>query len=179
MNHTLLTAIMVLFVAAIAAFLSKQHRLPKPRERWPLRLRPTVLSRPEQVLYLRLVKSLPQYLVFSQVQLSRFIDVERGAPRQSWFNRISQLSADFLILRPDTSVVAVVELDDASHNRLARQDADSRKSHALESAGVRLIRWHVKSLPDEPAIRTALTETASLPHMTDRTVRVPARVERL
>jgi Protein of unknown function (DUF2726) len=170
MNHTLLAAIVVLFLAAVAGSLLKKRRQPRTHERWPLRIRPTVLSRPEQVLYLRLVKSLPQYLVFSQVQLSRFIDVEGGVPRQGWFNRISRLSADFLILRPDTSVVAAVELDDASHNSVSCQDADARKSHALGSAGVKLIRWHVKSLPDEVAIRTALTETADVPQMTDRQV---------
>ncbi len=163
MNHTHLVAFAVLFVAAVVAFLLRKRRLPKTRDRWPLKVRPTLLSRPEQVLYLRLVKSLPQYLVFSQVQLSRFIDVERGVPRQSWFNRISRLSADFLILRPDTSVVAAVELDDASHNSASRQDADARKTQALESAGVKPVRWHVKSMPDEVAIRTALAETAGPP----------------
>lgn len=59
--------------------------------------------------------------------------------------------------------MAAVELDDASHNGASRQDADARKAHALESAGVKLVRWHVKSMPDEVAIRTALAETAGAP----------------
>ena len=80
----------------------------------------------------------------------------RGVPRQGWFNRISQLSADFLILNPDTSVVAAIELDEASHGSPSRRDADARKTRALQSAGVKLIRWHVKSLPDEASIRAAI-----------------------
>ena len=127
---------------------------------WPLEACRTVLSQPEQVLYRRLVQALPNHLVFAQVQLSRFLKVKRGVPWQTWFNRISQLSADFLILNPDTSVVAAIELDDASHDRPRGRDADARKTHALQSAGVRLIRWHVRHLPDEPAIRTALTGAA-------------------
>jgi very-short-patch-repair endonuclease len=163
MNHTLLLPFIVLFIAGVVAIFLRKNRRPKTRERWPLRLRPTVLSQPEQILYRRLVQSLPQHLVFPQVQLSRFLDVERGVPRQTWFNRISQLSADFLILHPDTSVLAAIELDDASHASASRRDADARKTHALQSAGVRLIRWHVKSLPNEVAIRTVLTEAEARP----------------
>jgi very-short-patch-repair endonuclease len=120
-----------------------------------------VLSQPEQVLYRRLVQALPNHLVFAQVQLSRFLKVKRGVPRQTWFNRISQLSADFLVLNPDTSLVAAIELDDSSHDRPKSRDADARKTHALQSAGVMLIRWHVKALPDEATIRAALAGAAT------------------
>jgi hypothetical protein len=123
---------------------------------WPLEACSTVLCPPEQVLYRRLVQALPNNLVFAQVQLCRFLKVKRGVPRQSSCNRISQLSADFLILNPDTSVVVGIELDDASHDRPSSRDADARKSHALQCAGVKLIRWHVRALPDEVGIRAAV-----------------------
>jgi len=72
------------------------------------------------------------------------------------WNRISQLSLDFLIARPDTSIIAAVELDDSSHLRSDRQDADARKGHALESAGVPLIRWRVGKIPDVASIKSAV-----------------------
>jgi very-short-patch-repair endonuclease len=53
-------------------------------------------------------------------------------------------------------VVAAIELDDATHERRDRLEADARKSHALRSAGVPLIRWDAKRLPDMAAIRAAL-----------------------
>jgi hypothetical protein len=155
MKSLLLSPIALLLTLAVLAALLKKR--PKTLgEPWPLEVRSTVLSQPEQALYRRLVQALPENLVFAQVQLSRFLAVRRGVPRQRWFNRISQLLADFLILNPDASVVAAVELDDASHDGYSRRDADSRKSHALQSARVKLVRWHVKSLPDEAAIRDAL-----------------------
>jgi hypothetical protein len=96
-------------------------------------------------------------------------------------NRFNQLSLDFLILNPDTSIVAAVELDDATHTREASRQADARKDHALKSAGVPLIRWNAKSLPDRVAILSAiptvarpimtsknLLERASAPQETDR-----------
>lgn len=146
--------LLLLILGALAALLKKRPK--RLGNAWPLEVRKTVLSQPEQVLYGRLVQALPQNLVFAQVQLSRFLEVRRGVPRQGWFNRISQLSADFLILNPDTSVVAAIELDEASHGSPSRRDADARKTRALQSAGVKLIRWHVKSLPDEASIRAAI-----------------------
>jgi hypothetical protein len=151
--------VLLLILGVLAALLKKRPKAATGP--WPLEVRKTVLTQPEQVLYRRLVQALPQNLVFAQVQLSRFLEVRRGVPRQGWFNRISQLSADFLVLNPDTSVVAAIELDEASHGHPSRRDADARKSHALQSAGVRLIRWHVKSLPDEETIRAAVAGAAT------------------
>jgi very-short-patch-repair endonuclease len=154
MKSSLLGPILVLLVLCVLAILLKKRRT-VPRRPWPLDVCRTVLTEPEQILYRRLMHALPNNLIFAQVQLSRFLVVKRGVPRQTWFNRISQLSADFLILNPDTSVVAAIELDDGSHLRVSRRAADARKTQALQSAGVTLIRWHVGALPDEAAIRAA------------------------
>jgi len=160
MKSSLLGPILVLLVLCVLAILLKKRRT-VPDGPWPFDVCRTVLTQPERVLYRRLMNAVPNNIIFAQVQLSRFLEVKRGVPRQSWFNRISQLSADFLILNPDTSVVAAIELDDASHLRVSRRAADARKTHALQSAGVRLIRWHVAALPDEAAIRTALAGAAN------------------
>jgi hypothetical protein len=152
--------VLPLIFAVLAALLKRRPKgLGEP---WPLEACSTVLSRPEQGLYRRLLQALPNKLVFAQVQLSRFLKVKRGVPRQTWFNRISQLSANFLVLNSDTSVVVAIELDAASHERPRRRDADARKTHALQSAGIRLVRWHVRALPDEAAIRAALVGEPTL-----------------
>jgi len=114
MKSSLLGPILLLLVLGVLAVLLKKRRA-APGEPWPLDVCRTVLGQPEQVLYRRLMQALPNNLVFAQVQLSRFLEVKRGVPRQTWFNCISQLSADFLVLNPDTSVLAAIELDDASH----------------------------------------------------------------
>lgn len=116
-------------------------------------------SEPERVLYRRLVEALPDYLVLPQVQLVRVVRFKRGQGDRAVWNRISQLWIDFLIAKPDTSIVAAVELDDSSHLRVDRQDADARKGHALMSAGVPLIRWRVGKLPDVASIKSAVAES--------------------
>jgi hypothetical protein len=63
------------------------------------------------------------------------------------------LVADFVLCRADLSVVAVIELDDRSHERRVRQDADARKTKALVDAGLRLVRIPAGVLPAEEELR--------------------------
>ena len=160
--------VLLIVVAVIAALLAKPRRRSKAglREAWPLQPRPTLLTDPEQVLYRRLVQALPGHIVLAQVQLSQALRFRRGAWSPGVFNRICQLSVDFLILKPDTSIVAAVELDDASHDRPDRRDADARKEHALWSAGVPLLRWHVRKMPDAAAIGAAAADVVSVGQIT-------------
>jgi hypothetical protein len=123
---------------------------------WPFSLRKP-LSEPEQVLYFRLCNALPDHIVLAQVGLSRFLGVKRGHDTLGWSNRINRMSVDFLVCNKDASAVAAIELDDASHLRPGRADADEKKEKALGAAGLRLVRWNVSSMPDEAAIRLAIT----------------------
>jgi len=90
------------------------------------------------------------------VQLLQLLKFKRERRSYAVFNRVCRLSLDFVIVNPDTSIVAAIELDDASHQRDDRRRADARKTHAMKSAGIPLIRWQAKSLPDAAAIRSAL-----------------------
>jgi Protein of unknown function (DUF2726) len=125
------------------------------KQRWPLEPKRYLLTERERELFQRLRAALPDYLVLAQVQVIQLLAFERGRWTRGIFNRMCQLSVDFVILRPDTSIVAAIELDDATHARTDRRDADARKTHALQSAGIQLVRWNAKALPDSTAIATA------------------------
>jgi very-short-patch-repair endonuclease len=148
----------VIFILAVLAALAAKL---KPRDGlfskpWPLEAKRHVLTERERALYQRLVQTLPNHIVLAQVQLLQVLNFHRGRRTQAILNRFNQLSLDFLILNPDTSIVAAVELDDATHTRETSRRADARKDHALKSAGVPLIRWNAKSLPDRVAILAAI-----------------------
>jgi very-short-patch-repair endonuclease len=141
-------------LAAVAAKLKPGDGLfAKP---WPLEAKRQLLTERERALFQRLMQTLPNHIVLAQVQLLQVLKFQTGRRTQAILNRISQLSIDFLILNPDTSIVAAVELDDATHTREASRQADARKDHALKSAGVPLIRWNAKNLPDRVAILAAI-----------------------
>lgn len=110
------------------------------------------LSNPEQILYFRLLKALPDHIVLAQVGLSRILGVKKGHNFGEWFNRISRMSADFVICTKDLRIIAIIELDDASHKTEERRMADAKKDKALCSAGLRVVRWQAKAIPEETAI---------------------------
>lgn len=47
----------------------------------------------------------------------------------------------------------LTELDDQSHQKAERQAADTKKDKALSSAGIRVIRWQARVLPEIGAIK--------------------------
>ncbi len=162
MPSILMIVLIVMAAAAVAFYFIQQHRRPVTPEVWPfVAKRP--LTTAEQVLYFRLVEALPEQMILAQVQLSRCLGVKKGHDVQAWINRISRLSADFVVCAKDASVLAVIELDDSSHDRPSRQDSDARKEKALTAAGVRLIRWRATALPDIAAIKSALHSSVSRP----------------
>lgn len=151
-----LLALVVVLFAALGLILLKQRQPgASSAERWPYYVKKP-LSEPEQVLYHRLIETMPECIVLAQVQLSRVLGVKKGVNRAMWHNRVAQKSVDFVVCLKDSTIVAVVELDDSTHRRNARVTADKNKDKALADAGVTVIRWNVSSLPDENAIRSAL-----------------------
>jgi len=151
-------AVILLLVIVLAAFLVKAKKsgaLSKDDIAWPFQAKKP-LSEPEQELYFRLRQALPDQVVLAQVQLSQFLAVKKGHNQQSWRNRINRMSADFVICAKDASVLAVIELDDATHTRADRKQADAKKDKAVAAAGIRILRWSVKAIPDVASIRSQL-----------------------
>ena len=118
-----------------------------------------LLSRPEQVLYGRLVRALPEHIILAQVALSQLLVVTRrdaAGRAQAISNGFRQLVADFVVCAPDFSAIAVVELDDRSHGRNAQRERDQRKDRFLQAAGIKVIRVSVGEMPNEAALKTLL-----------------------
>jgi len=120
--------------------------------RWPVRKR-APLSRPEQVLYWRLCEAFPGQVVLSQVALSQLIDVDSADKRRGVRNSFDRLVVDFVVCSKAFGVSAVIKLDDRSHERSDRVDADARKTAVLGAAGYALIRVQVSKMPTASELR--------------------------
>jgi hypothetical protein len=167
LRHELLTinapTVVTLLAVALVVFLAilkRRNRSAAGTRPWPFYVI-RLLTRPEQVLYHRLVKSLPNHVVLAQVQMSRVLGVKRGFGFHEWNNRINRMSYDFVICDKATTVIAAIELDDKSHEIERRIESDAKKGKATRDAGLRLIRWHVKSLPDELTIQRELSASSA------------------
>lgn len=122
---------------------------------WPFEPMP-IMTDSEVLFFKKLQLALPEYLIFSQVQLSRIIEPsdEAGQDRQFWFNRVCRQSVDFVLIDGNMqTVLAAIELDDWTHESQARQKQDAKKDKALASAGIPIIRFHAEKMPSAEMIR--------------------------
>jgi NOL1/NOP2/fmu family ribosome biogenesis protein len=148
-----LVGFLLIALAIGITILKKRSSSGDSKEPWPYYVK-RPLTQPEQVLYHRLIKALPEHIVLAQVQVSRVLGVKKGFNFSEWSNRINRMSYDFVICAKDSTVLAAIELDDKSHEANSRLKADEKKDKATFDAGVRLIRWQAKALPDEVLIKT-------------------------
>jgi len=161
MGLIVLLLVVVVAVLVFLAFLKAKGQGGLGDEAWPFYAKKP-LSQPEQVLYFRLVQALPEHIILAQVQLSRLLGVKKGNNYQAWFNRINRMSADFVVCNKDSSIVAVIELDDATHQKEDRQAADEKKDKALASANVRVIRWQARAIPDVANIQSVFMNNTTV-----------------
>lgn len=157
MKMLVVTLALLLLAAVVFITLKKRASGGSGDAPWPFYAKKP-LTQPEQILYHRLVTAMPECIVLAQVQLSRVLGVKKGFNFNEWNNRINRMSLDFVVFLKDSTVVAAVELDDKTHEKASRVEADAKKEKALSAAGVSLIRWQVSTLPDEAAIRQALAK---------------------
>ncbi|MFZ3017414.1 MAG: DUF2726 domain-containing protein [Gallionella sp.] len=157
MKILLIALALLAVIAIIFAKLKQRSGLGDGEVEWPFYAKKP-LTQPEQVLYHRLVSALPDHIVLAQVQLSRILGVKQGNNFHEWNNRINRMSLDFVVCGKDSSIIAAIELDDKTHEKASRKEADDKKNKALSSAGIKLVRWQVNALPDDAAIRLALAK---------------------
>lgn len=154
-------AVFIVLSASVAVVVFRSRTSgPSSAGAWPFSLR-RPMTEPEQELYHRLCKALPDYIVLAQVGLSRFLAVRRGHDARDWYNRINRMNVDFLVCTRDAEVVAAIELDDASHRQPDHASTDEKKRTALRAAGVRLLRYEVGAMPSEAALAVAIQEAAA------------------
>lgn len=143
--QTIMLVLIVLVIAVVViAALSKKQQGPKeipdkaiegekPRACPPL-------TKNEQAMFFRLQSALPTLIVLSQVSFGALLTAKSRGAR----NTFDRKRADFVICDKSFKVLAVIELDDSSHDGREAQDANRDK--LLKDAGYRVLRY--RGIPD-------------------------------
>lgn len=113
----------------------------------------------EQVMFWRLVEAFPspEYIVFSQVSFGALLVAKEGASRYSF----SQKIADFVLTDKSFKVLAVIELDDSSHQ--GKELQDGQRDDMLIEAGYKVLRY--PRIPEVAKLRSDMAEPTDLPTM--------------
>ncbi|MBX9346395.1 DUF2726 domain-containing protein [Chromobacterium vaccinii] len=138
--------LLLVLLAFIVLALKKTSRTPRTshaqagKSRFLLK-RKQLLTGREIDCYKLLVKELgPEFIVFPQVAFSQILSVTGGTQsenRKLWMT-MSQKVADFVICKDDLTMLAILELDDRSHQ--GKQDKDRARDGVVESVGLKALR---------------------------------------
>jgi hypothetical protein len=116
-----------------------------------------VLSTAERLAYGVLVRALPDYIVFAQVPLARFIRVPTRHSYSEWLQRVGQLSPDLLVCDSSSQVVCAVDVQPpGSHHSERARKRQERVRRVLKAADIPLHIWIEGALPTPEAARDQL-----------------------
>ena len=129
----LFLATVLLIVAALIPKHRTRNRL-KSLAELKLQSRRPLTAREEQMFF-RLTETLTEYTVFPQMPLAALLTTADRNDR----NRFDRKIADFLICTKSLTPIAVIELDDSTHDSKIAKDAD--RDAMLKNAGYHTIRY--------------------------------------
>lgn len=120
----------------------------------PPRYRPKqILTKNELEFFGRLSKAAPNLYIFPQVAMSALIEPdEKGKRWMSAFGRISQKRIDYGLFNKEMELLAIVELDDRTHN----VQKDALRDSYTRSAGIRTLRFESRARPTIGQLRSAI-----------------------
>ena len=142
----------VVVIVALASFGYFTKHVPKTAH---LRYKPRLLmTNNELEFFHRIRRATLDGFVFPQVAMAGLIEPDglHGAAYQASFRRISQKRVDFVVYDALMKLVAVIELDDRTHNPAK----DAVRDANFSTAGIRTLRYESRAKPTIAKIRADL-----------------------
>jgi len=142
-----------LIFVGIATFISNQNKETKKKSEKPKENighfyypKKSLLTQTERTFYQELQKqNNNQYAIHSKVRLEDIVGVAKGVGDRfrEMRNHIKSRHVDFVITKHSGEILAVIELDDKSHDTKKAQVADEIKNQIFEYNNVKFYRVRV------------------------------------
>ena len=161
----LILGVISVSIALIGLYLKAKHQNSQnetiDKTVWPYKRKP-LLTHTEQRFFALLHEALPEHQIFVQVALNQMLKIEKGENWSTWYNRIAQLSVDFVISDQKGYVIAAIELDDKTHDNDKNRAKDAKKDKALNSAGIEVLRYRCEAMPSINTLQKDIEKIYSL-----------------
>lgn len=118
-----------------------------------------VLTTRERVVFGTLVRAMPEYMVLSQVPLSRFLSVPKRNSYADWLRRVGYQCVDFVVCDMAAQVIAVIELQGEGQASDRARKRLSRISRSLKAASIPMLVWREDAPPSTTDAREAILKT--------------------
>lgn len=105
----------------------------------------SLITEHEKTMFGELRQAVPECQIFVQVALGAILKTQSQNTR----NQFNRLIADFVITDAYFNILAVIELDDKSHDN--KQEKDTERDAMLREAGYKVLRY--RYMPDKQKLR--------------------------
>jgi hypothetical protein len=155
MMWIVLIVILALIIFAIKGAGSKKGNLPYSKV--------DVLFSPAENLFLSVLEhAANEYKIFGKVRMADIVAVKKIENKSHWqkaFNKIALKHFDFVLCDKTTlKVIAIIELDDSTHNRKKEKENDEVKNSICDEIKLPLIRVKASNKYDETLLRNMIAE---------------------
>lgn len=155
MGWLVLLVVVLVVLAVLATKLKSQGHKP---EGFPYNKNQVLFSPAERSFLGVLEQALGgEYRVFGKVRVADIVSVNSMSDRSAWqraFNRISSKHFDFVLCsKGDLAVVAVIELDDKSHQQRKRQERDAFLVGLCQAISLPLVQVPAQRAYSVPELR--------------------------
>ncbi len=143
----------------------------------PLFVKPTaIMTETERIFFNKLqIAFANRYEIFPQVPFSSLVEKTGKVPTSVW-GILQNSHVDFVLAHPKyLGAVAVIELDDPSHQQATTRAKDELKNRIFADAKIPLLRYRVGEKWDPTEIRTKLDQTLGIATETNVRTTSPQR----
>ena len=153
----------VIVAAVLIALVLILAGLLRGRRRFPYQAAPSLFSAAE----LKFLKALEQTVdkrirVYAKVRIADVVKVRPGLNNSRFyraFNAIACKHVDYVLCEADScTIVAVVELDDRSHQRSDRRERDAFVDAVMQAAGIPILHVPVQARYDLKGLKAHLRD---------------------
>lgn len=122
-----------------------------------------LMSRTEANFWRLLRKALPGYHIFPQIATSALLTVQTDNKEHfgNILRKFESTRVDFVVCDHQLAVLALIELDDQSHD--PKKDRDRERDFITSKAGYRTVRFDCRNWPDVACVRQRLGLSSELP----------------
>jgi len=131
------------------------------RQRYPYQALPSLFSAAELRFLRVLEKALDRHTrVYAKVRIADVVRVRPGVDKRHFFrafNRIACKHLDYVLCEADScAILAVIELDDRSHNRPERRERDAFVDAVMKASGIPILHIPVRARYDLRELKAEL-----------------------
>lgn len=134
----------LLIIVCVLIFVIKNQKNTVPQSNYSYKQK-TLMTDNEYEFLNRLISAFPNHHIFPQVSMGAILDVSKAENKniQAGRNTFNKKIIDFIIYSKDQKIVAVIELDDKTHDK----DKDDKRDAMLSQAKYNLYRFDSRKKP--------------------------------